>query len=213
MVERECELARNFTPVLKRFILWATSPRDGTLQEAVRELQTNYPFAVDVWFWGDMNSYLNRMAPLALRYARQILAESSADTAKENADWLRTAIDRPAFTTPGNSERNLEDQLKAVGDTLRFIKTGVLRDRENNLIFGLLPEVLFDAEDRLPRLKLVKALEAFKRAIERRVAAAAKPSSQGTYMAYLAVETTRVNVVQTANLLFGKYSLPEIDLP
>lgn len=55
-IDKECNKARNFTPILGLFVMATTSPRDEKIQKYCRELTQNkiYPFSVDTWFWDDI---------------------------------------------------------------------------------------------------------------------------------------------------------------
>lgn len=55
-IDKECTNAKDFKPQLGAFVMATTSPRDTTLQEHCRQLnsQKTYDFEVDTWSWDDI---------------------------------------------------------------------------------------------------------------------------------------------------------------
>lgn len=55
-IDNECKNANNFIPSLDTFIMATTSPRNATIQEHCRELNSQkiYTYEVDTWSWDDI---------------------------------------------------------------------------------------------------------------------------------------------------------------
>ncbi|GAA5124737.1 hypothetical protein GCM10023339_46720 [Alloalcanivorax gelatiniphagus] len=138
----ECDKARKFSPKLNYFVLWTTARRDVNLQDLAHSLDQSgaYPFSIGIRFWDDAIEQLNRMYSVASAYYAEWLEEHQVTADHDHRRKLRIAFDRPAFTDPIHLERNFEDLLQAVKDTLVFLKAGLLYDRyDRTLIAQALP--------------------------------------------------------------------------
>lgn len=135
-IEAEMEKAKSFKPALKHFIIATTASTDTRLQSEVRVLNSIHDsvsqFVVSIWFWEDIQSYLNQHIHVMYRYYNEVMRLSSAyDPDKQILSLFHLAFSRPAFNTYLHLENNCSDLLQAIADTQSAITTGTLKDREN----------------------------------------------------------------------------------
>ncbi|UFU06598.1 hypothetical protein [Ruania halotolerans] len=175
----ECHKAQEFVPALDYFILWTTARRDVHLQDLAHELDQwgVYPFALGIRFWDDAIEQLNRMYTVASTYYAEWLDEHQLTADHDHRRKLRIAFDRPAFHDPIYLERDFDDLLQAVRDTLVFLKAGLLYDRYNRtLIAQALPfSLLSDAKYIEGLAKLVSMLTGLEALLRRSAAAFGTP--------------------------------------
>ncbi len=108
--------------------IFTTSPRDTVLQSHATVASSPHPgLPLELWFWEDINEYLNQHPPFAqVQYPH--FAASDNDPAL-HVQWLHLAFNRPAWTVPLPMEVSWTDLMDAVKDTLIFLNTGVLNNR------------------------------------------------------------------------------------
>ena len=135
-IDAEVSAAKGFEPMLNRFVIATTGPRDANLQAHVRTLNSaGQPFKVSLMFWEDYQDFLNDNTDLMYRYYKEVLEyRDSYDELEHYLLLLSSAFDRPAIRTPFHLENRATDFIKAIGDTQNAIATGRLVDRESRVI-------------------------------------------------------------------------------
>lgn len=147
LILEEADEARSFLPALDTFVVATTLPEDTALHKAVTKLNAAkaYPFKISYWSWARFNDSLNRSSRLV---EESYKAYAKAFDVKEELlelDALREAFDRPAFVDDFHHELSTTDFLTALGDTVLFLQTGLLRDRASKQLLrgsyplGMLP--------------------------------------------------------------------------
>ncbi|PBS13986.1 hypothetical protein CMZ82_00415 [Lysobacteraceae bacterium NML93-0792] len=131
LIRIEADKALKFEPALKIFVVATTLPEDTGMHRAVTNLNQSgaYPFRITHWSWKHFNDMLNRSNHVVQdsyeRYARSF----GYDQELEDLEAIRAGFDRPAFIDDFMHEVNYEDFVDALGDTILFLDTGLLRDR------------------------------------------------------------------------------------
>lgn len=130
--------AETFTPQLDIWILATTAKRDAKIQGHARDLDSQSRkrggFGVQLWFWDDYITDLNRHHDLQRWYYDQVIQVRSADDQDRLIlEMLREAFARAAFRSPLHQESPVEF-IQALKDTQCAINTGQLKDRETRRV-------------------------------------------------------------------------------
>jgi hypothetical protein len=138
LLDDEMKLARGFSPALDTWILATTAKRDANIQRYALGLheqsRARGSFGIQVWFWDDYVTDLNRNHDLQRWYYSNVIKVSSQDDQdKIILELLGEAFARAAFRTPLHQETPL-DFLQALKDTQHAINTGELKDRETRRV-------------------------------------------------------------------------------
>lgn len=134
LIRTEANKALKFQPTLNMFVVATTLPEDTGMHSAVTNLNQSglYPFKIAYWSWKHFNDMLNRSNHVVQdsyeRYARSF----GYDQELEDLEAIRTAFDRPAFIDDFRHEMSYDDFVHALGATVLFLDTGLLRDRHSN---------------------------------------------------------------------------------
>lgn len=139
-VKAECAKAKNYKPRIEKLVVVASIPRDAQLQSQINSIpRSTYGFAVDIWFWDDVDEKLNRSADKAREFYSKIMSEAQPAAAKNQAEALKRALDRPAFRDVVDMDRDLGELVEAFANTLGFLRTGILYDNRKNLVESVPP--------------------------------------------------------------------------
>jgi hypothetical protein len=138
VLKSEIEIARGFSPSLDSWILATTAKRDANIQshslELHEESRAGGSFGIQIWFWDDFVTNLNRNHDLQnWYYANVIQVNSPEDQDKIILELIGEAFARPAFRTPLHQETP-SDFVQALKDTQHAINTGELKDRETRRV-------------------------------------------------------------------------------
>jgi hypothetical protein len=138
LLDDQIKLARGFSPALETWILATTAKRDVNIQRYALELheesRSEGSFGIQVWFWDDFVTDLNRNHDLQQwYYANVIQVRSPDDQDKIILEMLGEAFARAAFRTPLHQETP-SDFVQALKDTQHAINTGELKDRETRRV-------------------------------------------------------------------------------
>jgi hypothetical protein len=130
--------ARGFSPMLDTWILATTAKRDAAIQRYALNLdkrsRESNSFGIQIWFWDDFITDLNRHYDLQQWYYDKVIqVRSSVDQDKIILELLGEAFARAAFRTPLHLETPSEF-LQALKDTQHAINTGELKDRETRRV-------------------------------------------------------------------------------
>ena len=131
LIRTEANEALKFQPSLSMFVMATTLPEDTGMHKAATNLNQSghYPFKITCWSWKFFNDKLNRSNQTVLdsyeRYARGF----GYDQELEDLEAIRSGFDRPAFIDDFTHDRSYDDFVDALGDTVLFLDTGLLRDR------------------------------------------------------------------------------------
>lgn len=139
----------------------------------------------------------------------------SARRTMRNSDTSRRsglALDRPAFYRPADIEGNFQDQLKAIEDTSRFLRTGYLYDRSGNLVTGVLPYRRYGEEYAKRAEQILRALGGLEHHLRRTLQVMHKPGSSEQVTAAAQLNTKRLKVLNEANKLFQRYDIQPVDV-
>ena len=147
LIQTEADKARDFKPGLNTFVLATTLPEDTAMHQAVTTLNQSgaYPFRITYWSWKHFNDVLNRSNQV-VQDSYKIYAQSFGfDQELADLQAIRTGFDRPAFIDDFSYEMRYVDFVHALSDTVLFLETGLLRDRQTNSLVsatyarGMLP--------------------------------------------------------------------------
>ena len=130
--------ARGFSPRLDTWVLATTAKRDAAIQRYAFNLdkrsRESDSFGIQIWFWDDFITDLNRHYDLQQWYYDKVIqVRSSEDQDKIILELLGEAFARAAFRTPLHLETPSEF-LQALKDTQHAINTGELKDRETRRV-------------------------------------------------------------------------------
>ncbi len=142
LIQAEADDARSFLPTLDTFVVATTLPEDTALHKAVTKLNAakTYPFKITYWSWARFNDSLNRSSRLVEESYKAYAKAFDVNEELMEFDALREAFDRPAFVDDFHHELSTADFLAALGDTVLFLQTGLLRDRvSRQLLRGSYP--------------------------------------------------------------------------
>lgn len=130
LIQAEADDARSFLPTLDTFVVATTLPEDTALHKAVTKLNAakTYPFKITYWSWARFNDSLNRSSRLVEESYKAYAKAFDVNEELMEFDALREAFDRPAFVDDFHHELSTADFLAALGDTVLFLQTGLLRD-------------------------------------------------------------------------------------
>lgn len=172
--------AIRFSPRPDIWILATTAKRDANIQAHARDLDLNSRsgggFGVQLWFWDDYITDLNRHHDLQQWYYDQVIQVRSADDQDRLIlEMLREAFSRAAFRTPLHQESPAEF-LQALKDTQCAINTGQLKDRETRRVIRQAIGGRHAVEDptindclRLADVKLQALRELFQENLDKRI--------------------------------------------
>lgn len=171
LIRTEAEKALKFQPSLNMFLVATTLPEDTGMHKAVTNMNMSgvYPFKIAYWSWKHFNDMLNRSNQVVQdsyeRYARSF----GYDQELEDLKAIRTGFDRPAFIDDFRHEMSYDDFVHALGDTILFLETGLLRDRHTkNLISATYSNnMLPKGSSRTLRAELRKAVAELRRHVTR----------------------------------------------
>jgi len=138
IINAELEKVRGFKPALDPWVLATTAKRDANIQRYVLDLdeeaQANGLMRIQVWFWDDFVTDLNRNHDLQKWYYDQVIqVHSSDDQDAIILELLGEAFARAAFRAPLHQETPA-DFLQALKDTQHVLNTGELKDRETRRV-------------------------------------------------------------------------------
>ncbi len=130
--------AESFSPQLDIWILATTAKRDGKIQSYARilddESRKNGGFGIQLWFWDDCITDLNRHHDLQRWYYDQVIhVRTTDDQDSLILEMLSEAFSRAAFRSPLYQESPTEF-VQALKDTQCAINTGQLKDRETRRV-------------------------------------------------------------------------------
>lgn len=138
LLDAEIKEARGFSPKLDTWVLATTAKRDAAIQRYALNLdkhsRESNSFGIQIWFWDDFITDLNRHYDLQHWYYEKVIqVRSSEDQDKIILELLGEAFARAAFRTPLHLEMPSEF-LQALKDTQHAINTGELKDRETRRV-------------------------------------------------------------------------------
>ena len=130
--------AENFTPNLDIWIMATTAKRDSKIQAYSRELaegrRASGKFDIQLWFWDDYVTDLDRHHQLQHWYYDQVIQVRTPDDQDELIlELMAEAFARAAFRSPLNHESPTEF-IQALKDTQCALNTGQLKDRETRRV-------------------------------------------------------------------------------
>jgi hypothetical protein len=137
-LDKSMKEAQKFKPQLDIWILATTAKRDAKIQSHARVLDSQSRnrrgFGVQLWFWDDYITELNRHHDLQRWYYDQVIqVRSGDDQDRLILEMLREAFARAAFRSPLHQESPAEF-IQALKDTQCAINTGQLKDRETRRV-------------------------------------------------------------------------------
>lgn len=142
LIQDEADAALAFKPDLDVFIIASTLAEDTALHKAVTTLNTSkkYSFKISYWSWNHFNDKLNRSSKLMNESYSNYAKSFGVNEHQLDLEALFEAFSRPAFVDDFRHELNDNDFLLALGDTVLFLQTGLLRDRiTGELLRGTYP--------------------------------------------------------------------------
>lgn len=145
LIDAEIVKAKKVRPNLDLLILATTERIDRPMQDYinVKNDTKSEPFKIQIWFWDDVNTILNRSQSVMSSWYKSFMDNFGSDQLCQHLSALRTAFDRPAFVDNFLHERNYDEFECALVDTKAMIKTGFLYDRwQRNLVFETIPASL-----------------------------------------------------------------------
>lgn len=166
VIQAEADEARAFNPQLNSFVVATTLAEDTALHQAVVSLNQSkaYPFRISYWSWNHFNDKLNRSSKLMQETYKNYASAFDADEHLLDLEALREGFHRPAFLDDFRHELNTLHFLEALGDTVHFLQTGLLRDRRTKeLLRGSYPmNMLPEGDSKRLRSQLFKAVSALR---------------------------------------------------
>lgn len=139
LLNKELKKVRDgFPRPLDTWIFATTAKREAAIQSYVlkldRESRAAGSFGIQVWFWDDFITDLNRHYDLQRWYYDQVIqVRSTDDQDRVILEMLGEAFARAAFRTPLHQETP-SDFIQALKDTQHAINTGELKDRETRRV-------------------------------------------------------------------------------
>ncbi len=138
LLNREIEQARTFSKSLDTWVLATTAKRDAKIQryalDLAKESRNSGSFDIQLWFWDDFVTDLNRYHELQQWYYEKVIQIRSPDDQDAIIlELLGEAFSRAAFRTPLHQETP-SDFVQALKDTQHAINTGELKDRETRRV-------------------------------------------------------------------------------
>ncbi|MFH6991827.1 hypothetical protein [Flavobacterium sp. FlaQc-48] len=126
-------------PKIERLIFATTSSRDVKIQNIIRGInhirKNDSKFIIDIWFWEDIQIYIEKHIPLMNFYYSEMLEKiNKYDPNIHILSLFRQAFTRPAFKREIAREESGADFIEAIKGTMEAITTGKLYNRRNQLI-------------------------------------------------------------------------------
>ena len=140
MIEEEIASAEKLNhPRLERLIFATTSLRDIKVQNTIQTISNDRlkkdKFVIDIWFWEDLQVYIETHIELMYWYFSEFLEKiHKYDPNIHILSMLRQAFTRPAFSRHITREESGADFIQAIKDTMEAITTGKLYNRRGDLI-------------------------------------------------------------------------------
>lgn len=140
IIKKEIENAEKInSPTLDRLIFATTSSRDVNIQNILRAINDSRKkeskFIVDIWFWEDIQIFIEKHHELMYFYYSDVLEKiSKYDPNIHILTLFRQAFSRPAFNREISQEESGADFIEAIKGTMEAITTGNLYNRRNQLI-------------------------------------------------------------------------------
>lgn len=137
-LDKEIKEASKFQQKLDTWVLATTAKRDASIQKYALKLDQKSraagSFGIQLWFWDDFITDLNRHHELQQWYYSQVIQVRSPDDQDSIIlEMLGEAFSRAAFRTPLHQETP-SDFIQALKDTQHAINTGELKDRETRRV-------------------------------------------------------------------------------
>lgn len=131
--------ADKFKPPLRELVIATTALTDTKLQDYLerrnRIRAEARQFTARLWFWDHYESVLNWNADLQAIYYGDVVSRTLGyQPEKHYLMLIRTAFNRPAFTTRLEVEDSGDDMVQALTDTRAAIVTGTLNDRQGRRV-------------------------------------------------------------------------------
>ncbi|BED99976.1 hypothetical protein J4G66_01975 [Aeromonas dhakensis] len=146
-IDNEVIKAKGFKPVLDVFIIATTIRIDANLQNHVNKLNSTSKFKVQLWFWDDINQFINRSHSIMSSSYKTFQESFGASEVKNHLSAVRLSFDRPAFIDDFILERNYNDFEQALVATKAMLKTGFLYDSwSRNLVAQTIPSSMIGDE-------------------------------------------------------------------
>lgn len=126
-------------PELERLIFATTSSRDVNVQNIIRKINNERKkagkFLVDIWFWDDIQVFIENHVELMYWYYSDVLEKvHKYDKNIHILTMLKSAFTRPAFKRTIGREESGADFIQAIKNTMEAITTGKLYNRRGHLI-------------------------------------------------------------------------------
>jgi hypothetical protein len=131
IVDNEAKEAGKFSPQLDLFIVATTQRTDVNIQKHINQINSTktHKFKVQIWFWDDINLYINMSQAVMSSCYKAFLEQFGAEEIQNHLAGVKVAFDRSAFTDDFLYERNYNDFEDALASTKAMLKTGFLYDR------------------------------------------------------------------------------------
>ncbi|MFS2139156.1 hypothetical protein [Duganella sp. Dugasp56] len=138
LIKSEANDALAFNPPLNTFVIATTLKEDTAIHKAVTTLNKSkvYPFKISYWSWSHFNDKLNRSNQLVQDSYKEYAKAFGVDEQEKDFSALLDGFDRPAFTDDFSREVSCISFIEALGDTVLFLQTGMLRDRISRDLIG-----------------------------------------------------------------------------
>ncbi|MDM0007477.1 hypothetical protein QTI51_22950 [Variovorax sp. J22G73] len=138
VMQAEADKALKFKPKLDLFVVATSLPEDTAMHLAATELTDSgvYPFRVSYWSWAHFNDKLNRSNQLIQDSYESYARAFDQDDERRDRQALWDAFNRPVFIDQFEHEHSHGDFVEALGDTVFFLNSGLLRDRISRVPVG-----------------------------------------------------------------------------
>jgi hypothetical protein len=138
-IRQEIALTIEGTIALERYIIATTLSRDTHLQNELHiinnERKQNQLFEIEVWFWEDIVSYINKSDLILDSYYNNIAKTvDSKERDKRTMTFIVNVFSRPAFQTKFAHENSCEDFISALKHTQEALNTGIQKDTDGKII-------------------------------------------------------------------------------
>lgn len=144
--------------------------RDASIQEEIakRSKEANYP--INIMFWEDIETIIGENKEIANTFYSEFFDDKKIISDEKAIEIFAEGFERPAFQENIRMEGSFDDFIKAIEDTVKMLNTGVLMDRDGNILKRGKGIINFQSDEWANDLRIVlKELLSFKKTIKEEV--------------------------------------------
>lgn len=150
--------------------IMTTLNRDASIQKEIakRSKAVNYP--INIMFWEDIETIIGENIEIAKSFYSDFFVDKESISDEKAIEIFAEGFERPAFQENILREGSFDYLIKAIEDTVKMLNTGVLMDRDGNILKTGKGIINFQNDEWANDLRIVlKELLSFNKTIQKEV--------------------------------------------